>query len=169
MNKYILGFITILSLTLVSCASSQSTTTVSDGINITDYKHVVYGDDDKDGAAELTDILLLVQNELSGKMSEFPLVTGTAHYVLLTFANTTRMESCHNDFSFVLHHWHLTPFTERLTMQRGFHGLLYPRPASSSSSFSCPPPRQQQRLRLLVTSVPLPSFSHYTLYLFAFK
>lgn len=69
MNKYILGFITILSLTLVSCASSQSTTTVSDGINITDYKHVVYGDDDKDGAAELTDILLLVQNELSGKMS----------------------------------------------------------------------------------------------------
>lgn len=69
MNKIIFGFITILSLTLVSCASSQSTTTVSNGINITDYKHVVYGDDDKDGAAELTDILLLVQNELSGKMS----------------------------------------------------------------------------------------------------
>lgn len=69
MNKLIFGFITILSLTLVSCASSQSTTTVSDGINITDYKHIVYGDDDKDGAAELTDILLLVQNELSGKMS----------------------------------------------------------------------------------------------------
>ena len=89
----------------------------------------------------------------------FLLITGTAHYVLLTCTNTTRIESCHNDFSFVLHHWHLTPFTERLTMQRGFHGLLYPRPASSSSSFSCPPPRQQQRLRLLVTSVPLPSFS----------
>lgn len=69
MNKLLFGFITILSLTLVSCASSQSTTTVSDGINITDYKHIVYGDDDKDGAAELTDILLLVQNELSGKMS----------------------------------------------------------------------------------------------------
>lgn len=69
MNKIIFGFITILSLTLVSCASSQSTTTDSNGINITDYKHVVYGDDDKDGAAELTDILLLVQNELSGKMS----------------------------------------------------------------------------------------------------
>lgn len=69
MNKIIFGFITILSLTLVSCASSQSTTTVSDGVNITEYKHVIYGDDDKDGAAELTDILLLVQNELSGKMS----------------------------------------------------------------------------------------------------
>lgn len=70
----------------------------------------------------------------------FLLITGTANYVLLTCANTTRIESCHNDFSFVLRHWHLTPFTERLTMQRGFHGLLYPRSASSSSSFSCPPP-----------------------------
>jgi len=99
----------------------------------------------------------------------FLLITGTAHYLLLICTNTTRIESCHNDFSFVLHHWHLTPFTERLTMQRGFHGLLYPRPASSSSSFSCPPPKQQQRLRLLVTSVPLPSFSHYTMYLFAFQ
>ena len=69
MKKIIFGFIAIVSLTLVSCASSKSTTTVSDGINITDYKHIVYGDDDKDGAAELTDILLLVQNELSGKMS----------------------------------------------------------------------------------------------------
>ena len=99
----------------------------------------------------------------------FLLAVGTAHYVLLTCADTSRMECCHNVFSLVLHHWHLTPFTERLTMQRGFHGLLYPRPASSSSSFSCPPPRQQQRLGLLVTSVPLPSFSHYTMYLFAFQ
>jgi len=69
MRKIILGLIAIVSLTLVSCASSKSTTTVTDGINITDYKHIVYGDDDKDGAAELTDILLLVQNELSGKMT----------------------------------------------------------------------------------------------------
>ena len=43
----------------------------------------------------------------------FLLITGTARYVLLTCTNTTRIESCHNDFSFVLHHWHLTPFTVR--------------------------------------------------------
>lgn len=69
MKRLIYSIIFILSLILVSCASSKSTTTVSDGINISDYKHIVYGDDDKDGAAELTDILLLVQNELSGKMT----------------------------------------------------------------------------------------------------
>ena len=77
----------------------------------------------------------------------FLLITGTAHYVLLTCANTTRMESCHNDFSIVLHHWHLTPFTERLTMQRGFHGLPYPSPVSSSSSFSCSPPKTTTEIK----------------------
>lgn len=59
----------LFSLLLVSCGTSKSTTTVSQGIDINDYKYVVYGPEDKDGAAELADILLIVQNELSGKMA----------------------------------------------------------------------------------------------------
>lgn len=68
MKKIFYLIVIVISFALVSCASSKSTTTISDGFNITDYKHVVYGDDDKEGDAELADILLLVQNELSRKM-----------------------------------------------------------------------------------------------------
>lgn len=50
-----------------SCASSKSTTTVSNGISLTDYKYIVFGKED-DGDAELADILMMVQNELSDKL-----------------------------------------------------------------------------------------------------
>ena len=50
-----------------SCASSKSATTVSNGISLEDYKYIVFGKED-DGDAELADILMMVQNELSDKL-----------------------------------------------------------------------------------------------------
>lgn len=61
----ILSFICIV---FFSCVSTHSTTTASNGVNLYEYKYVVYGTEDSDGAAELADILLMVQNELSGKL-----------------------------------------------------------------------------------------------------
>lgn len=69
MKKILFYIVAALTLTFTSCASSKSTTTISEGMDITAYKYVVYGQDDKDGDAELTDILLLVQNELSQKLT----------------------------------------------------------------------------------------------------
>ena len=53
--------------TFYSCASSKSATTVSNGIYLEDYKYIVFGKED-DGDAELADILMMVQNELSDKL-----------------------------------------------------------------------------------------------------
>ena len=52
----------------MSCASSKSTTTTSNGITLSDYKYIVFGRED-DGDAELADILMIVQNELSEKLT----------------------------------------------------------------------------------------------------
>ena len=52
---------------MISCASSRSTTTVSNGTSLSDYKYIVFGKED-DGDAELADILMMVQNELSDKL-----------------------------------------------------------------------------------------------------
>lgn len=54
-------------MNLISCASSRSTTTVSNGTSLSDYKYIVFGKED-DGDAELADILMMVQNELSDKL-----------------------------------------------------------------------------------------------------
>lgn len=67
--KRILYFPLLLIITtLVSCASSKSTTTVSNGTDLSKYKYIVFGKED-DGDAELADILMMVQNELSGKLT----------------------------------------------------------------------------------------------------
>ena len=52
--------------TMISCASSKCTT-ISNGIALSDYKYIVYGKEDN-GDAELADILMMVQNELSDKL-----------------------------------------------------------------------------------------------------
>jgi len=68
MKKWL--FIIVLSAVMPifnSCASSKSTTTVSNGISLVDYKYIVFGKED-DGDAELADILMMVQNELSDKL-----------------------------------------------------------------------------------------------------
>lgn len=56
-----------ISLTLVSCASSQSATTIAKGNDMSRYKYVVFGNDDE-GDAELADILMMVQNDISEKL-----------------------------------------------------------------------------------------------------
>ena len=67
--KRILYFPLLLIITtLVSCASSKSTTTVSNGTDLSKYKYIVFGKED-DGDAELADILMMVQNELSEKLT----------------------------------------------------------------------------------------------------
>lgn len=67
MKKKIYAFALSITLILMSCASSKSTTTISNGIALSDYKYIVFGKED-DGDAELADILMMVQNELSNKL-----------------------------------------------------------------------------------------------------
>ncbi len=67
MKKILYVIALILTLNLGSCASSKSTTTTSNGISLSDYKYIVFGKED-DGDAELADILMMVQNELSDKL-----------------------------------------------------------------------------------------------------
>lgn len=57
----------VISLAFVSCASSQSATTIAKGNDISRYKYVVFGSSDE-GDAELADILMMVQNEISEKL-----------------------------------------------------------------------------------------------------
>lgn len=57
----------LISLLIVSCASSQSTTTMAKGNNVSNYKYVVFGREDE-GDAELADILMMVQNDISEKL-----------------------------------------------------------------------------------------------------
>lgn len=71
--------VTGLSLGVTSCASSKSTTTISNGTSLSDYKYIVYGQED-DGDAELADILMMVQNEISGKLI---VVSSTKAYQLI--------------------------------------------------------------------------------------
>ena len=56
-----------VSLLLISCASSKSTTTIAKGNNLSNYKYVVFGSEDE-GDAELADILMMVQNDISEKL-----------------------------------------------------------------------------------------------------
>lgn len=67
--KKLLNILTafVISLTLVSCASSQSATTIAKGNDISQYKYVVFGSGDE-GDAELADILMMVQNDISEKL-----------------------------------------------------------------------------------------------------
>lgn len=68
MKKYVSYFMLIAIVSVfVSCASSKSTTTVLSGTDISKYKYVVFGTGDA-GDAELADMLMMVQNEISEKL-----------------------------------------------------------------------------------------------------
>lgn len=58
----------LIVIAFVSCVSSKGTTTLSNGTDITKYKYILFGKED-DGDAELADILMMVQNELSEKLT----------------------------------------------------------------------------------------------------
>lgn len=73
---YTFSLITFISL-MMSCASSKSATTISNGITLSDYKYIVFGSED-DGDAELADILMIVQNELSEKLTVVSPTNATA-------------------------------------------------------------------------------------------
>lgn len=65
MKKIIyMALIATLLCSFYSCASSNSITTASNGVDLSKYKYVVFGTED-DGDAELADMLLLIQNEIS--------------------------------------------------------------------------------------------------------
>lgn len=67
MKKLPYILVAIISLLVVSCASSESSTTIAKGNDISKYKYVVFNGVDK-GDAELADILMMVQNEISEKL-----------------------------------------------------------------------------------------------------
>ena len=62
-----LVLITFVSLLFVSWASSQGVTTIAKGNDISKYKYVVFGDENN-GDAELADIVMVVQNDISEKL-----------------------------------------------------------------------------------------------------
>ena len=67
MKKLSYILVAFVSLLLVSCASSKSTTTIAKGNDVSNYKYVVFGSEDE-GDAELADILMMVQNDISEKL-----------------------------------------------------------------------------------------------------
>ncbi len=67
MKKLPYILIAFISLLLFSCASSKSTTTIMKGNDVSYYKYVVFGSEDE-GDAELADILMMVQNDISEKL-----------------------------------------------------------------------------------------------------
>lgn len=67
-NLSIVALVSLVSLFLTSCASSSSVTTVANGKDISQYKYVLFGSLKDDGDAELTDIILMVDNVISEKL-----------------------------------------------------------------------------------------------------
>lgn len=52
---------------LTSCASSKSSSVVSYGNNLSNYQYVTFGEISKDGSPELSDLLMIVSNEIAAK------------------------------------------------------------------------------------------------------
>lgn len=77
-NIIVIALFTTLTL-LMSCASSKSTTTVFNGISIDNYRYIIFGNENN-GDAELSDIIMMVQNELSNKLNV--VAPSKAHLVL---------------------------------------------------------------------------------------
>lgn len=68
MKKFISYFIVMAVVSVLSsCAYSKSTSTVLNGTDFSKYKYVVFGAN-SDGDAELEDIVMMVQNEISERL-----------------------------------------------------------------------------------------------------
>lgn len=59
-------FFLIIQFFLISCGSSSSTT-ISNGVSVSRYQYVVFGNG-SEGDAELDDIILIVQNEIARRL-----------------------------------------------------------------------------------------------------
>lgn len=68
MKQLIYILASIVTFSFASCAASKSTTTISKGFSLSKYKYVVFGTENN-GDAELDDIIMMVQNELSEKLT----------------------------------------------------------------------------------------------------
>lgn len=67
MKKLSYILVAFVSLLLVSCGSSKSTITIAKENDISNYKYVVFGNNDE-GDAELADILMMIRNDISEKL-----------------------------------------------------------------------------------------------------
>lgn len=67
MKKFLFVITALIPLLFLSCASSNSVTTLAKGNDLSKYKYVVFGSEDE-GDAELADILMMVQNDISEKL-----------------------------------------------------------------------------------------------------
>lgn len=84
---------------LSSCASSKSTSTVLNGTDLSKYKYVVFGAN-SDGDAELEDIVMMVQNEISEKLH---VVSAEKATLLLSIGEKVVSPKIEDQ----LHEWHL--------------------------------------------------------------
>lgn len=60
-------FALLINALFISCATTSSTSVVSNQVDLSEYKYVVFGNEDE-GDAELADILMVVQNAISEKL-----------------------------------------------------------------------------------------------------
>ncbi|MBP5408783.1 MAG: hypothetical protein J6Y46_01340 [Prevotella sp.] len=67
MKKIIFVIVALIPFLFISCASSNSVSTIANGNDFSKYKYVVFGSEDK-GDPELADILMMVQNDISEKL-----------------------------------------------------------------------------------------------------
>ena len=66
MNKFLkLFLIATFALLLQSCVSSRSSTTIARDVNLLNYNHIIFGDDDGKGSVQLNDLMLMVENILT--------------------------------------------------------------------------------------------------------
>lgn len=89
--KY-LGLFTICTLLFNSCATSNAV--IASGVNIHNYKYVVFGET-TDGDMELSDIVLMTQNEISRVLTNLPEEEAVSYaqregYVLTPHINVKR-------------------------------------------------------------------------------
>ena len=67
MRAFFRLFIVLFSFVVLFSCSSKALTTLATGVDISKYKYITYGELNRDGDAELADIIMMVQNELSNK------------------------------------------------------------------------------------------------------
>ena len=63
-----LAVLIICTIIMMACGTQSATTTLADGVSVFNYKHIAFGSK-SEGSAELSDIILSVENELSRRFN----------------------------------------------------------------------------------------------------